>query len=84
MRIDVTQDDINRGVHCAGTMCPVALAVNRATGRHCRVSAALITFHEGGCFSPVREVREFIYAFDDRLPVAPFSFDIPDEILVPA
>lgn len=78
--IEVTQADIDKGVRGSCGKCPVALALNRATGRESSVDADSLGF-EGGeckfdaCRAPV-EVTAFVRAFDNTAPVKPFSFEI--------
>ncbi len=84
MRIKVTEDHIRRGVRGENTCCPIALAIQEATGNQ--------EWHVGGlaCWRtsnfdknvelPI-EATKFISRFDVNKSVQPFEFDIAiDEI----
>ena len=78
MRVAVTQDDIDRGEmgHCA--TCPVARALERATGKPWYVgqSWAWLALPPETQIALPPEVTAFILAFDHGEKVAPFSFDV--------
>jgi len=81
MLIEVTAEDIEQGEHTHGTKCPVARALTRANGEPC---GATYTHLRIGI--PAREIiatpqpaYDFMNAFDDGLPVEPFTFEIPYE-----
>lgn len=82
MRIEVTQEDIDRGKRGNSCECPVARAVKRAIG-----DGGVFVQHEHistrtHYFRAPREVRNFITAFDYPIPgftILPFAFDIPYE-----
>lgn len=88
IKIEVTQNDLNNGVRCAGWQCPVHLALWRATGQRWDVGVRSATAIEG---SPKRtiqfsdEVCALIYDFDNGLPVRPITFEVeipPQEVSV--
>lgn len=71
MRIDVTQEDIEQGRADNCRLCPVALAVARATGKIVKVWEGSISFlygwSEGEVFYSLdlpEEAKEFISLFD--------------------
>lgn len=85
MTINVTQDHIEAGFPDNCHNCPVALALNRATGHKWTVEreyAGLMNSKTGTLMYPeVRvifplSVREFTRNFDQGNPVSPFSFEI--------
>lgn len=79
MRVDVTEDDIRRGVRGNHNRCPVALAVQREGFPHAMVSAVICegdTWRPGHLHSPTPpEVRVFTSQFDAGVDVKPFSFE---------
>ena len=77
MRIEVTQEDIDLGEPCDPLLCPVALAIDRQLpGSDCEVEYCTIDLEPGMVFKTPQSVRNFIAAFDEEEPVAPFSFDL--------
>lgn len=78
MIIKVTEQDIERGSRVFSDHCPVALAINRATGRHAIVYHHAIKIGELSRIEyPVPDkVREFIQDFDSGKEVQPFEFDL--------
>jgi hypothetical protein len=82
--VDVTQEDIDNGIPAHGTHCPVAIAIERATGGKYVGVAAGITFPNGNGKSVVMPdfVHEWYLAFDYGKHVEPFSFDlkVPDNV----
>lgn len=74
MKIQVTQNDIDKGKRCDNTLCPVALALNRK-GVFARVSMCFIRAR--GRIAEIPEhVSELIFQFDHGLDVAPFEFEV--------
>ena len=71
--IRVTQAHIDKGTPRSGDSCPVALAIDEATGLGIRVSGGL-----SDCLSKSgqRKVRKFTFNFDRGLPVEPFGFKL--------
>lgn len=83
MRIDVTQEDIDKGQQSACYFCPIARAMNRASRdgttwavfpASCRADSTDRVGERRLVLPPA--AREFIRAFDAREPVSPFSFDL--------
>jgi hypothetical protein len=74
-RIEVTQDDIDRGVIGDGDCCPIALAMRR---RWPNVSVGTRAVYLSGMRMTElpREARHFIVDYDLGEPVYPFSFDV--------
>ncbi|MCI0537687.1 MAG: hypothetical protein L0Z50_20935 [Verrucomicrobiales bacterium] len=89
MRIEVTQNDIDKGCEKDCLKCPVALAINRVLRKPyvCYVDIPLIRIRKGRSLDFVCEILtpevaiDFIRAFDPGRDVSPFSFDlsIPEE-----
>jgi len=80
LHVDVTADDIATGGHDSDT-CPIARALLRLDEvAEVYVHQDLITVWPTTCDSGLdgfcRVAKEFIEAFDDGRPVAPFSFDL--------
>lgn len=78
IRVEVTQDDINKGVQDNCTKCPVALALSRAFGIPVTVEATFATVNGKEIPIPY-EVYEFIWKFDGvgKDGVKPFIFFLP-------
>ncbi len=83
MRIDVTQEHIERGRHHCSWGCPIALALTEQAGLHAaRVTGWTATFwsmklHCVQIVSLPIEARNFVLMFDARRKsVAPFSFEL--------
>ena len=81
MRIDVTQEDIDRGKRSRPCECPLAIAASRATGRPCSVGLDRIGFDDGLALEwPLPDIAfKFRWDFDNGQPVQPFGFDLPLE-----
>lgn len=73
IEVHVTADDIAHGRRSDCTRCPVALAVGRAMGEPCNVTAYSIYTESRIALTPPAAAR-FIEAFDDLVDVKPFSF----------
>ncbi len=83
MRIEVTQNDIDRGRPRCNYGCPVALALRRTLGsqRAWKVTEQRIENPDGGRIVAPSEVRQFVIFFDHGACVAPFAFELPDAFL---
>lgn len=79
MKINVKQDDIKRGTRFTPTICPIALAIKRATRRKVSAGCGWIVFANGEYYNTPHEVRLFMDRYDSRLPVEPFTFDLTHE-----
>lgn len=83
MKIEVTNDDIQRGEPCEPLRCPVALAVTRATGA-CGDDLVIVDYdsmYTRVCgiiwkASLPMDIKEFIRAFDAGESVVPSEFNI--------
>ena len=76
MTIHVTQLHIDTGVPDARCECPVALAIQDATGRCLEVHSDSVEYDlEKSVRLPERAIN-FIKMFDDWEPVEPFSFEL--------
>lgn len=78
MVIEVTEEDILLGKREDCYKCPVARAVERATGEPCSVRGGYITFDEGQLRYPI-SVGAFTLRFDRGWMVTPFTFEIDYE-----
>jgi hypothetical protein len=78
MKVQVTQEDINKGNRCDPWNCPLALAMQRATGdRNISVGAATAgPLGKLGMFWLPLEATRFIHDFDFEHPVEPFEFEV--------
>jgi hypothetical protein len=80
MLIQVTADDLARGQRRNHARCPVALALNRATGKEWVVSTAFayrLGVQAPSVFFPF-EASLRITMFDAGRPVEPFAFEFDD------
>ena len=90
MRIDVTQEDIERGQRRVASACPIALATARTLwpdgkgDRFVRVGVGFISMYSSpseihrplGVAKIPQEARDFIDRFDADKDVEPFGFDV--------
>lgn len=82
MTITITESDIANGQSSACTLCPIALALERATGERWFVGTKGVTLlvHLGdpeGTWSLLPDAaRAFVQAFDKGQSVEPFSFEL--------
>lgn len=89
MLIEVTQEDIDHGVRGECRLCPIARALQRATGNpfatmgawNCWPENNGTAFQTGGPIPCPDAAYDFIQAFDGKgaSKVRPFSFEIPYE-----
>jgi hypothetical protein len=83
LEFDVTQEDIDKGERCNGSLCPIARAILRIPGliitpnetwRGITVTSGGITIsYEGSSkhFHQSEEGRKFVFDFDSGIPVTP-------------
>jgi hypothetical protein len=82
MRIEVIQEDIDKGIRRSCYMCPIAIAVRRVFNPdgHIRVSSSGIqvmdTLRNETMYKVTEEMRDFIRLFDNYMEISPFSFDL--------
>lgn len=80
MKIEVTQEDIERGVPLNSCFCPIAFASSRAF--HCQHSLVsqdyfrVLGVGKNGRIMLPQPAIDFIAAFDAGKPVEPFSFEV--------
>ena len=78
MIIEVTQEDIEKGIRMSSLSCPIALALRRTTGRDLRVGHLHIrdgeNFSNGVIAHSTWSMQKFIDHFDSGEPVKPFRF----------
>jgi hypothetical protein len=81
MKIEVTQEDIDKAVRGDPFCCPIALAVKRQSGKDVYVRSKWISLDSNdGCsrekiFLSLK-AADFIYKFDHGIKVEPFIFEI--------
>ena len=78
MRIEVTFDDISSGEVCDGFRCPLALAINRATGRTAFVTHTDVAFADSvtRLFPLPVEASHWVREFDRLRLATPFGFEL--------
>jgi hypothetical protein len=80
VRVEVTAEDIERGVPSSCSACPIAIAATRAgLDRPNYYAEKYIFFGEPGERLKVEvpeAARLFALRFDGRVPVRPFSFEL--------
>ena len=76
MKITVTKDDIAKGMRCSFRHCPLALAIQRATGDDTASVGSKIKVR-GRKFNHTESTKRFVGDFDWECPVKPFSFTLP-------
>lgn len=82
MRVQVTQEDIDKGVDCDSGRCPIARALLRQVPGVVSVCVTVdgVDYAKAdGRFAAVelpREAVRFITLFDDGRLVSPFEFDL--------
>ncbi len=81
--IEVSQEDINHGNRSSCRHCPVARALNRATGRRWSVGTrSFVELINNNIdqklpyFGIPPIASEFIRRFDEESPVQPFAFTV--------
>ena len=83
LKINVTQEDIDKGEAGISNSCPVALAIKRSYGELVRVTVGCTRIYISDiqktkyktCQTPL-EVVNFMCDFDRQNPVEPFEFEI--------
>lgn len=91
MQINVTQEDIDKGLVCSYSDCPVARALFRVTGRRYDVTSdchGLVKFPAGEFYDlnynddlPY-EVKKLIDDFDNKLKVKPITFEFIEPVWI--
>jgi hypothetical protein len=76
MLIQVTQEDIDLGVKCSCSKCPVARAIHRETSEFVAAGLTVVIIGKSRPVQLPDEVEEFIQAFDEGQLVTPFSFEL--------
>lgn len=83
MIIEVTQEDINKGIPRQCALCPVALATKRASGRELQVTKnkilmfSNISGEKAQWIQLPEKVVDFIQVYDTtRKKLKPFSFEL--------
>lgn len=80
MRVDVTQEDIDRGKRNSCCFCPVARAIRRAMTLdvgEVSVDGRFVIIRCRGVYSLPQAVQDFVKLFDNfETCVEPFSFEL--------
>lgn len=89
MKLDITQEHIDKGIRGSFESCPIALAAKKeCPGKRIHINSATIRAYDitddndretGLIYWLPVAARDFIQAFDGREPVKPFSFEITEE-----
>ena len=90
MKISVTEQDIKKGFVGECRACPIALAIERATGRvgvavartYVNLGEIRATGYHDLADLP-ESARSFIQRFDSRNPVEPFEFELEVQTRIP-
>lgn len=79
MKIQVTQEDIDKGEKNLCHKCAIALAATRAFGKPMKAMRWRIEDPATGkSFTTPKEVGTFMFRYDDGLPVKPFEFELAE------
>jgi hypothetical protein len=76
VRVEVTAEDIEKGVRNDSRCCAVARAAQRALGCEVRACWGLLELPSGKKAVTPRKYNEFIERFDAGEHVEPFSFTV--------
>jgi len=79
VRVEVTREDINAKYPYPSSPtpnCPVAAAITRHAGFQAKVGWVCWVGTGGGVGSLPLSAQQFINAYDRKMPVEPFSFDL--------
>jgi hypothetical protein len=85
MKIEVTQQDIDKGLSNNCFLCPIAHAVKRKMNTDCilvycdRISV-MSTIFSSYFYKLPKKAQTFIKQFDDGKPVKPFTFEIEKDL----
>lgn len=85
MKIQINQEDIDNGLKKSCTECPIARAFYRITNiKDFNVTCGTIIvfyppYNRHLHIKIPPEAKEFIYNFDNNMPVKPFEFEISYE-----
>lgn len=78
IEISVTAEDIKQGEPCNGILCPVARAIERITGLSLKVGIEFVEFSDGREAALPKIAQDFIWRFDVKDPVEPFTFTLEE------
>lgn len=76
MLIKVTAKDIKEGVAGNCSLCPVALALKRASGQDLVKAGSMYIEVGNNSFQTPPEASRFMFRFDTRLSPLPFTFEL--------
>lgn len=76
MIVHVTINDIQQGIRRHAEKCPVALAMQRETGKDVHVTDAMAVIDDSQFMLPL-VARLFINDFDGHCAPGPFTFELP-------
>ena len=74
MKVTVTQQHINKGIPGTEVRCPIALALKDTGTKHLFVKKFYFETDKGIYRLP-KAARDFVFKFDYKQEVAPFSFE---------
>ena len=75
IKLQITQDDINKGKRFDCSLCPIARAAKRYFNEMVNVSPQSI-FVGNNCYRILRTGENFILDFDGGVPVEPIEIEI--------
>lgn len=78
INVEVTAEDIKRGIKVDCLNCPIALALDRCGQPDASVSDSDVEI-DGRFIRMPLDARRFVQDFDDGKPVEPFAFELTDE-----
>lgn len=84
IEINVTEADIKDGKRKCAELCPVARALEAATGRQWEVTErSAVCWGNWAKVKLPLKVWNFVKEFDDGYPVRPFNFyvEVPDSLM---
>lgn len=77
MLINVTSEDIRKGLRGNGSYCPIARAIRRQTKRRVNVAGYSYCLVDRKKYWLPDDAERFVRAFDDFQHVEPFNFHLP-------
>jgi len=79
MLIEVTEEDIEKGVAWDCSLCLIALALHRETGKKWEVFRSSARTVDGQWIDLPTRAQKFIVVFDVGVNMNPFSFEVDYE-----
>ena len=76
LTVNVTQEDIDKGVGQSPSHCPIARAATREVGLQARAGSLILTFvNLSTVFYLGKEARSFVRQFDSGRDLAPIALE---------